>query len=89
MGREERPDAGLVEELGRERLGEGLDLAGEIAFLDDQLLHAACDRAQGEQRAAQLWVLRRSGRVAARRASSRALVSGRNSARTGSGGRGF
>jgi hypothetical protein len=46
LGREQRPDAGLVEELGCELLGQGLDLAGELSLLDDQLLDAASDRAQ-------------------------------------------
>ena len=35
LGREERPNAGLVEELWRELLGQGLDLAGELVLLDD------------------------------------------------------
>jgi hypothetical protein len=33
------------------------DLAGELAFLGGQLQHASCDRAQGEQAAAQLGVV--------------------------------
>ena len=57
LGCEERPDAGLVEELWCELLGQGLDLAGELALLDDQLLDAASDRAEREQRATQLRVL--------------------------------
>src|SRR4051794_634806 len=49
-GREERPDAGLVEELGGELLGERLDLAGALAFFGDQLSDppgAGAERAAG------------------------------------------
>ena len=53
----ERPDAGLVEEPWCELLGQGLGLAGELAFLDGQLLDAARDGAEREQRATQLLVL--------------------------------
>ena len=64
LGCEERPDAGLVEELGCELLGQRLDLAGELALLGDQLLDAASDGAEREQGAAQLRVVAalRSGR---------------------------
>jgi hypothetical protein len=57
LGGEERPDAWLLEQLWRERVGEGLDLVGELAFLDGQLLHAASYRAQREQDAAQFRVV--------------------------------
>ena len=52
-----RSDAGLVEQLWCELPGQRFDLAGELAFLGGQLLHAAGDRAQREQAAAQLGVL--------------------------------
>ena len=78
-------DSGLVEQLRCELAGERLDLAGELAFLGGQFQDAARDRAEREQAAAQLRVLRRAGRVAARRCSRRAAVSGRSSLRSGSG----
>jgi hypothetical protein len=52
-----RSDARLVEQLWCELAGERLDLACELAFLGGQLQHAARDRAQREQAAAQLGVL--------------------------------
>ena len=79
-------DAGLVEQLRCELARERFDLACELAFLGGQLQDAAGDRAQREQAAAQLGVVvGRAGRVAARRCSSRARVSGRSSLRSGSG----
>ena len=85
MGREERTDAGLVEQLRCELLGQGFDLAGELALLVDQLLDAARDGAQREQAPRSSGSCRLAGRVAASRASSLARVSGRSSARNGSG----
>src|SRR6266498_4526133 len=50
----ERSDARLIEQLRRQRSGERLDLARELALFGGQVLDAASDRAQGLQRAAQL-----------------------------------
>ena len=49
-------DAGLVEQLRCELAGERFDLACELAFLGGQLQHAAGDRAEREQAAAQLGI---------------------------------
>ncbi len=51
-----RSDAGLVEQLRCELARERFDLACELALLGGQLQHAAGDRAQREQAAAQLGV---------------------------------
>jgi hypothetical protein len=40
------PTPGLLEQLPRERTGEGLDLACELALFSGQVLDAASDRAQ-------------------------------------------
>jgi hypothetical protein len=58
------PTHGLLEQLRCELLGQRLDLASELPFLDDQLPHAPGDGAEREQRAPQLRVLAsvRSGR---------------------------
>ncbi len=39
-----------------EGLGEAFDLACELSLFDNQLLHAASDGAEREQRATQLWI---------------------------------
>ena len=78
-----RSDAGLVEQLRRERADERFDLACELAFLGHQLQHAAGDRAQGEQAARSSTSCLPAGRVAASRCNSRARFSGRNSPRSG------
>ena len=86
MGGEERPDAWLVEELGGELLGERLDLAGELAFLADQLLDTARDRAECEQASTELGVAAAPGPARGEALQEpRACCSGRNSARSGSG----
>src|SRR5262245_44739809 len=51
-----RTDAGLVEQRWRESRDQGLDLAVELAFLSRERLYAAGERAQRDQRAAQLRV---------------------------------
>jgi len=78
-------DARLVEQPWCELAGERFDLAGELALLEDQLQDAPRDRAEREQAAAQLGIASTVGRVAARRCSNRALLSGRSSLRSGSG----
>ena len=52
-----RSDAGLFEQLRCELARERFDLACEFAFLGGQRQHAAGDRAECEQAAAQLGVL--------------------------------
>ena len=56
-----RSDARLVEQLWCQCLCERFDLAGELALLDGQLQHPACDRAEREQAAAQLRVVSATG----------------------------
>ena len=53
---EDRADAGLVEQLRRELAHELLDLAGKLALLEREVLHAASNSAKGEQDAAELGV---------------------------------
>src|SRR5207237_4148442 len=49
-------DSGLAEQLRGEPPDQLLDLLRELAFLDGQLLDAACNCTQGEQRPLQLGV---------------------------------
>ena len=56
-----RSDARLVEQLWCQCLCERFDLAGELALLNGQLQHPACDRAEREQAAAQLRVVSATG----------------------------
>src|SRR5262245_53716378 len=56
LGGEERTNAGLVKELRSEGLDELLDLTGELALLGCELLDAARDRLEREQRTAELGV---------------------------------
>ena len=67
LGGQERADAGLVEQLRGELADEPVDLAGELALFERQLLDAAGDRAEREAacRAAR-------GRVGVRAVSRRA-----------------
>jgi hypothetical protein len=51
-----RADAGLVEQRRRELGDQCLDLALELAFFGRERLHAAGERTQRDQRAAQLRV---------------------------------
>jgi transposase len=48
----ERTDTGLVEQLRSEFQRQCFDLPPQLAFLDGQLLHAACNRSHREQRPA-------------------------------------
>jgi len=70
----EGTDARLREQLRCERLGDRLDLAGELAPLNGQLRHTACDRAEREQSGAEFGVTTALRAHAGRRLSRLARV---------------
>lgn len=76
-------DSRLVEQLWCELAGKRLDLVCELAFLGSELQDPARDRAEREEAATHFRSCLPAGRVAARRCSSLAAVSGRSSLRSG------